>query len=126
MWKTISNCIVFVLSFIVAFVVTRSCQERNSDAYIYGVQEGARWSYQQLPMFECAWCHRTKRLNRHHIIPQSADKSLRDVPENLVVLCRTCHECLGHRGNWKHFNPDVVEIVTKYTNDVISAEWKEK
>ena len=76
------------------------------------------WSYKSLPMHECAWCYKTKWLNRHHIIPQSFAPELRDVRENLVVLCRRCHFVLGHRGNWRQYNPDVMEILEIYTNTV--------
>lgn len=81
----------------------------------------AAWSYKQLPMTECSWCHRTGFaiwLNRHHVTPQSVDPARRDDPQNLVVLCRACHRCIGHRQNWRTYNPDVVEIVGRYTNSL--------
>lgn len=78
------------------------------------------WSYKQLPMQECGWCHTTGRLlnglNRHHVVPQSVDPSRRDDPTNLIVLCRRCHYVLGHRCNWKTYNPDVISICETYTN----------
>jgi hypothetical protein len=82
------------------------------------------WSYKSLPMHECAWCHRVKRihkpgfLNRHHLIAQSFAPELRDVRSNLIVLCRKCHFVLGHRCRWKTYNPDCLEIITVYTNTV--------
>ena len=81
-----------------------------SDAYILVKEDAAfpLWGYQQLPMKDCAWCRRTVNLNRHHVIPQSANPALRDVKENLIVLCRDCHFVLGHRCNWKQYNPDVL------------------
>lgn len=94
------------------------------DAYIL-VKEGAvtpLWGYQQLKMKDCAWCHRTVNLNRHHVVPQSANPALRDVKENLIVLCRDCHFVLGHRCNWKQYNPDVLYICTHFTNCVKSAD----
>lgn len=96
----------------------------GGDAYVY-VPENVRaaFHYTDIKMFDCAWCHRTKKLNRHHIIPQSADISLKDEPTNIVVLCRDCHFVIGHRCNWKHFNPDVMEIITKYTNDIPSSTY---
>lgn len=76
-------------------------------------------------MTECSWCHRVKNLNRHHIVPQSANRSLRDEPTNIVILCRDCHFVLGHRCNWKQFNPDVMTIVNTYTNVIISKVYNE-
>ena len=95
-----------------------------SDAYILvrADRVSPLWDYQQLPMKDCAWCHRTVNLNRHHVVPQAANPALRDVRENLVVLCRDCHFVLGHRCNWKQYNPDVLYICTHFTNCVRSAD----
>lgn len=82
----------------------------------------AQWSYQQLPMRECRWCGRTVNLNRHHVVPQAANPALRDVRENLIVLCRDCHFVLGHRCDWKRYNPDVMYIASHFTNVVLSAD----
>lgn len=84
----------------------------------------AQWSYRQLPMHECRWCGRTVNLNRHHAVPQAANPSLRDVRENLIVLCRDCHFVLGHRCDWKRYNPDVMYIATHFTNCVRSADMR--
>lgn len=94
------------------------------DAYIlvHPYAATSLWDYQQLPMKDCAWCHRTVNLNRHHIIPQAANPALRDVRENLVVLCRDCHFVLGHRCDWKQYNPDVMYICAHFTNCVQSAD----
>ena len=99
-------------------------ESRSSDAYVY-VSEDVRAAptYTDVKMFDCSWCHRTKNLNRHHIIPQSADPSLKNDYSNIIILCRDCHFVLGHRCNWKHFNPDVKEIIEIYTNDIVSAEY---
>ena len=82
----------------------------------------AQWNYQQLPMRECRWCGRTVNLNRNHAVPQAANPALRDVRENLIVLCRDCHFVLGHRCDWKRYNPDVMYIATHFTNCVRSAD----
>lgn len=97
----------------------------NGDDAVILVREGAvlaQWNYQQLPMRECRWCGRTVNLNRHHVVPQAANPALRDVRENLVVLCRDCHFVLGHRCDWKRYNPDVLYIATHFTNCVRSAD----
>lgn len=74
------------------------------------------WQYQDLPMVKCTWCGTVKDLQRHHYRPQHAFPALRDDPSNLVVLCRRDHLSIAHRGNFKLFNPDLAEILTKYTN----------
>lgn len=74
--------------------------------------------YQDLPMEECAWCHRASHLNRHHLIPKSYAPELKNVKTNLVVLCRDCHFVLAHRCNWKTYNPDLSEILVVYTNQI--------
>lgn len=73
------------------------------------------WTYKQLPMESCEWCGTKLRLNRHHVIPQSVDPSLKHNRMNLIVLCRKCHFVLGHRCNWRTFNPDVLTICNKYS-----------
>ena len=97
------------------------------DAFIY-VPDGVRTipNYTNIKMFRCEWCHREKHLNRHHIIPQSANPALKNEYSNIVVLCRDCHFVLGHKCNWKKFNPDVMTIVETYTNIVVSADYFEK
>lgn len=96
----------------------------SSDAYEY-VPDNTRAApkYTDVKMFECSWCHRTKNLNRHHIIPQSANPALKDDYSNIIVLCRDCHFVLGHRCNWKKFNPDVVFICEHFTNTYVSADY---
>ena len=83
---------------------------------VTGDVASAEWYYGDMPMYKCAWCGRTVNLNRHHIIPQATAPEMRDVYTNLIVLCRDCHFVLGHRCNWKKYNPDVLSMVTIYTN----------
>ena len=80
------------------------------------------WQYQSMPMKKCAWCGRTNNLNRHHLIAQQFEPELRDVQTNLVVLCRDCHFVLGHRCDWKTYNPDLSAILCTYTNTVRKIE----
>lgn len=76
------------------------------------------WQYTDLPMLECAWCHRkaslTVRLERHHELPQCRFPELRNDPNNLIVLCHADHIAIGHRHNTKTYNPDVGVIVECY------------
>ena len=111
-------------AFVVSCARDKGLGDDRPEAYIL-VKPGAMvplWDYQMLPMRDCAWCHRTVNLNRHHVVPQAANPALRDVRENLVVLCRDCHFVLGHRCDWKQYNPDVLYICTHFTNCVRSAD----
>ena len=98
------------------------------DAYVY-VPEGvflAEWQYKQLPMKTCAFCGSGVNLNRHHAVPQLAAPERKNDPKNLIVLCRSCHQVVGHKNNWKKFNPYVVEICDKYGGPPVdSREWRE-
>ena len=77
------------------------------------------WQYQDLPMAECAWCHQTTHLNRHHIHPQGMYPAEKNVQTNLIVFCERCHFVIGHRCDYHHFNPDVKEIVEKYQESIL-------
>lgn len=118
------GAIAWLAFFAACAVWTHFRDDRPDDAYILVRGDCAMplWDYRQLPMKDCAWCHRTVNLNRHHVIPQAANPALRDVRENLVVLCRDCHFVLGHRCDWHRYNPDVLYICTHFTNCVRSAE----
>lgn len=106
---------------------------RKPDAYVY-VPKGtafAAWQYKQLPMHECAFCGRKVSMERHHCVPQSVDSTRVNDPTNLVVLCgggkSGCHFIIGHKRNYKKFNPYVAEICEKYGGPPLdSHEWHEK
>jgi hypothetical protein len=63
----------------------------------------------------CACCGGTKKLEVHHIQPFHLHPALELEPTNLITLCEDasngiiCHLCLGHLGNYKSFNKDVVQ-----------------
>lgn len=105
------------------------CWWLEPDAYIY-LPEGvamAEWQYKQLPMKTCKFCGSEVNLNRHHVISQLACPERKNDPENLIVLCRHCHQVVGHKNNWKKFNPYVAEICEKYGGlPVDSREWREQ
>lgn len=87
------------------------------------------WRYQDLPMEKCAVCG-TKGtllnpLARHHILPQERYPELRDVATNLVVLCRRSHLEIGHLGDTKFYNPDVMRVVALCTNRVRNISTRE-
>lgn len=64
---------------------------------------------------ECAVCGETKKVEVHHIMPFSDDPSLELDPNNLITLCEVasggiiCHLCIGHCGNYRHYNPTVAK-----------------
>ena len=63
---------------------------------------------------KCFLCGSTKSLEVHHIIPFyiAPDKELD--PNNLMTLCENkkyginCHLLVGHLGNYRRVNPNVV------------------
>ena len=62
----------------------------------------------------CAVCNGTKNLEVHHIKPFHVDPSLELDPTNFITLCESgknginCHLLVGHLGNFKSVNLDVV------------------
>ena len=64
----------------------------------------------------CAACGGTKKLEVHHVVPFHIDPSRELDTTNLMTLCRRkkygihCHLNLGHKGNYRDFNDDVVEM----------------
>ena len=61
----------------------------------------------------CAICGRSKPVTVHHIIPTSVAPELELEPSNLITLCKQshtskgCHFTIGHRNNWKSYNPTI-------------------
>jgi len=59
----------------------------------------------------CAVCGRDSKLEVHHIEPFSEDPSLELDPDNLLTLCdgsMRCHFVVGHLGDFRSHNPEVV------------------
>ena len=118
-------CDVLVLITIVSVVCWLSIRPRH-DCYVYGTPVNAEWRYTQYPMHECSFCTSKVNLNRHHVISQLAAPDLANDPTNIIVLCRSCHLVLGHKNNWKKFNPAVREICDKYGGPPVDSRlWKE-
>lgn len=67
-------------------------------------------SYHHYMQALCQWCGSTHDLNVHHIQPQHLHPELRDVPSNLVTLCRECHFVLGHKRNWTNAVPEIAVL----------------
>lgn len=63
----------------------------------------------------CAVCDGTEKVEVHHIKPFHEHPELELEPTNLISLCEStsygivCHLTIGHLGNYKNINPDVVE-----------------
>jgi len=87
------------------------------------------WRYTDLPMRECAWCHRSGPsltlggLQRVHWRPQQAYPELRDDTNNCTVaMHRLCHFVVAHRCNWQTWVPEAREIVERYQRTLPCAE----
>lgn len=118
-------CDTVVLIAIVAVVCWLSIKS-ESDCYVYEAPVNAEWRYTQYPMHECSFCTGKVNLNRHHVISQLAAPELANEPTNIIVLCRSCHLVLGHKNNWKKFNPSVREICDRYGGPPVDSKlWKE-
>jgi len=110
-------------------LTVRACVNRNvqgAECYVYGAPVNSAWRYTQHPMRECSFCTGKVNLNRHHIISQLAAPELANEPTNIIVLCRSCHLVLGHKNNWKKFNPSVREICDRYGGPPVDSRlWRE-
>lgn len=85
-----------------------------------GSKRSSKWPAvrkKHLQMFPtCAVCGGTKKVEVHHVKPYHTHPELELDPNNLVTLCESkskgglnCHLLIGHSGNYKKINPDVVE-----------------
>ena len=59
----------------------------------------------------CAMCGWDKHLEGHHIIPRHVDPSKALDYDNIIVLCKNCHFCIGHWCNFvDEYNIDIEYI----------------
>lgn len=63
---------------------------------------------------DCQACGRTEKqsgqaIECHHVVEFSRDSSKELDPDNLISLCRRCHEIFGHLDRWSSFNESVRE-----------------
>lgn len=61
----------------------------------------------------CAACGGVEYLEAHHVVPFHIDPTRELDPANLIALCdrpgrHNCHLDVGHLGNWRRENPNVV------------------
>jgi 5-methylcytosine-specific restriction endonuclease McrA len=70
----------------------------------------------------CAACNSETKLQVHHIKPFHMHPELELEPTNLITLCETkgkkCHLNIGHLGNWKQENPNVINDAAIYKNSL--------
>lgn len=71
----------------------------------------------------CAACGCDQHLQVHHIVSFHVDKSLELEPTNLITLCEgkgdhQCHLNIGHLGNFKNNNPNVMEDSKKFLEKI--------
>ena len=68
----------------------------------------------------CAACQTTNHLQVHHIKPFHLHPELELDESNLITLCmeKDCHIKLGHGGDWKAYNPNVLKDVATVHSDV--------
>ena len=63
----------------------------------------------------CAMCGKKTSLQVHHCLPFHLWPEHELNPKNLVTLCENrefpCHLLVGHLGDWKCFNPDVITSI---------------
>jgi hypothetical protein len=62
----------------------------------------------------CCACGTLELVEVHHLWPFQYYPELELDERNLISLCRPHHLILGHLGDWKSFNPDVIEMVRDY------------
>lgn len=63
---------------------------------------------------KCECCGTKQRLQVHHIKPFHVEPSLELDETNLITLCMSDNEChlrVGHGGDFKSYNPNVVQDI---------------
>ena len=95
-------------------------KEEVRDKHVgHGMERSPHWPAVQHAHLKvepaCAVCGGGLNLNVHHKKPFHLFPELELDPTNLITLCmdgdKDCHIKLGHGGNFKAYNPNVVEDV---------------
>ena len=74
----------------------------------------------------CAVCGGLDKLEVHHIHPFHLHPELELEESNLITLCEygddglICHLAIGHLGNYKSFNVDVVKDAEYLLNKIVN------
>lgn len=97
--------------------ITRNARESREVARAMGLYRRQR---KKDKMYFCDWCWEhgdTKKklwLDIHHNIPVSVDPAIADDPDNFTLLCRRCHLCVGHLGNFKNkYLSNIREVIPR-------------
>jgi hypothetical protein len=68
-----------------------------------------RWKFD---VSGCALCPATEKIEVHHIYPQWARPDLAKDTNNMVALCRPCHQVIGHFSRFRtHYNTNVLAMI---------------
>ena len=86
---------------------------RSAHAQAHGVLRSGKWPAVRKHYIEahptCEACGREESLEVHHCEPFHEHPEKELDPDNLIALCRRCHELLGHLDKWSSYNPAVRE-----------------
>lgn len=84
--------------------------EKVPAGLVYESERASGWSKVRASYIRrhpvCEACATVKDLNVHHIKPFSKYPELELDTTNLITLCRYHHFWIGHKGNWKKYNPN--------------------
>lgn len=90
----------------------------SENARALGVTRSPKWHEVEEKHLEledwCRNCGGITLLQVHHKMPFHLDPEKELDPLNLITLCEDykdgveCHLHVGHLGNWKHYNPEIV------------------
>lgn len=67
---------------------------------------------------DCVACGKRSDLIAHHRLPVNAFPELELDPANLVALCEYCHLVFGHLGDWRSYNPEVLDDAARHRQRV--------
>lgn len=76
----------------------------------------------------CAACGGKDKLEVHHIQPFHLNPELELDPNNLIALCEStsygiiCHLVIGHNGDYKKINPNVIEDAAAILRKLTDAQ----
>jgi 5-methylcytosine-specific restriction endonuclease McrA len=89
----------------------RDIKDRLSGRVPPGTKRAGGWHTLQKKVIanvgKCEACPSKKKLEVHHVLPFHLNPERELDVTNLIVLCRRCHQFLGHLDDWKAYNPFV-------------------